>query len=697
MRKRILCIMMTVVLLLSLSMTVMAVEPKEKLNISAEGQIEEQREEADIIENSEDSKILDETQENTELEKEPEKIGEQENKQEQEDIETQENKQEPEEGTVKEEDEKAKEQNKNTNIALSAVSNLKAVAAGKNRVQLSWNKSPNAEEYIIYRQIGKGSFSYRYITKNLTYLDITASGTEYNFYRIYPCYNTSDGKRIVGPSDTYVYAKATLTAADNLKAASAGKNKVKLTWNRVNGAEGYIIYRQIGKGTFSYRYMTPNLSYMDTTASDLEYNYYRVYPYYKQNGQNVTGASQKYVFAKGILPAVTGLKAQTIGKSIKLEWNKVSGAEGYIIYRQEGKSSFKYLYMKDSSATSYVDSKCSGSEYNYYRVYPYHKNSSKMIVGISDKYVYSCLVLEPVTELICVSSAYREITLRWTKPRGAEGYFVLRKIGQADAEVIGEVKNGNITKYVDQNASEFEENYYAVIPYLVDGKGQTIITDAVTTTSEIAISTEVASTSLTVSGYESYTNAYKVLDRVNAERKKAGKTALTMDKDLMDAAMQRAAELVVYFSHTRPSGLSCFTVDPKAWGENIAMGTYPYYDAATIMDGWMNSTGHRENILRDEFSSIGIGCFQYNGVAYWVQLFGSDMIVKAAKPSDRNNTRTICVANSLLRTTKNDTENKDILEIGIPQLDEQDSLSLDQSIEEFNHTIHSYDNLIIIQ
>ena len=148
------------------------------------------------------------------------------------------------------------EQTKDSGSNLAAVANLKAVPAGKNRVQLSWDKSPGAEEYIIYRQVGKGSFSYRYITKNLTYLDTTASGLDYNFYRVYPCYNNAEGKRVVGPSTSYVFAKAALTAVSNLKAVSAGKKQVRLTWNKVNGAEGYIIYRQIGKSTFSYRYIT---------------------------------------------------------------------------------------------------------------------------------------------------------------------------------------------------------------------------------------------------------------------------------------------------------------------------------------------------------------------------------------------------------------------------------------------------------
>lgn len=182
---------------------------------------------------------------------------------------------------------------------LKAVANLKAVSAGRSRVQLSWNKVDGAEEYIIYRQIGKSSFQYLYITKNLTYLDMSASGIEYNFYRVYPCYTSSEGKRVLGPSTMYVYAKARLSAVTGVRATTAGVNKVKLTWNKVVGADGYLIYRQVGKGTYGYRGMTSNLSYVDTTASSSEYNFYWIFPYYEESGKILPGSITSYVYAKG--------------------------------------------------------------------------------------------------------------------------------------------------------------------------------------------------------------------------------------------------------------------------------------------------------------------------------------------------------------------------------------------------------------
>ena len=113
--------------------------------------------------------------------------------------------------------------------------------------------------------------------------------------------------------------------------------------------------------------------------------------------------------------------------------------------------------------------------------------------------------------------------------------------------------------------------------------------------------------------------ADEVVELVNVERAKAGEKALTVDPDLTAAAIIHAKEIVTLFSHTRPDGTLCFTVSNKVYGENIAYG---YSNASQAMNGWMNSQGHKENILRSYFGSIGVGAYRYNGTMYWVQLFG---------------------------------------------------------------------------
>jgi uncharacterized protein YkwD len=123
-----------------------------------------------------------------------------------------------------------------------------------------------------------------------------------------------------------------------------------------------------------------------------------------------------------------------------------------------------------------------------------------------------------------------------------------------------------------------------------------------------------------IAGKRYYSDAYDVLALVNKERAKKGLSALAMDLELLDAAMLRAAEVNLYFSHTRPNGKSCCSVSVKASGENIAAGSPT---AAGTMNQWMNSSGHKANILGSNYQSIGIGCFTQGSMKCWVQLFGT--------------------------------------------------------------------------
>lgn len=118
-----------------------------------------------------------------------------------------------------------------------------------------------------------------------------------------------------------------------------------------------------------------------------------------------------------------------------------------------------------------------------------------------------------------------------------------------------------------------------------------------------------------------------MLKQVNAQRAKNGQSALTLNQTLCASARVRASEIAKdgCFSHTRPDGSGCFTaisgVSYRTAGENIAMGTWGYYGVDKIMDGWMNSPGHRANILNGDFSEVGFGCVVVNGNGYWVQMF----------------------------------------------------------------------------
>lgn len=126
----------------------------------------------------------------------------------------------------------------------------------------------------------------------------------------------------------------------------------------------------------------------------------------------------------------------------------------------------------------------------------------------------------------------------------------------------------------------------------------------------------------------------EMLKLVNEERKNAGVGQLRLNDRLCQAAGYRAVELVQVFDHVRPDGTSCETVlkdfgvtTGGAFGENILYCTSTLTQTVSwAMDRWMNSAGHRANILSDSYHDIGIGVRYYGGKFYWVQIFAGSAV-----------------------------------------------------------------------
>ena len=200
-----------------------------------------------------------------------------------------------------------------------------------------------------------------------------------------------DGKKVVNPTTKEVVVeKERLAAVENLKASSS-VGKVKLTWSEVKDAEGYLIYGIRGGGNkYGYIGMTSKTSFVDVKALTSDYNYYWVFAYCKdENGKMYPGLTAHYVYGKAQkCAAVTDLKASSVKGGVKLTWTKSAGAEGYLVYGIHPGEKYGYIGMT-TKGTTFTDKKASSTDWNYYWVFPYHKDSEgNMVVGGTPKYVY---------------------------------------------------------------------------------------------------------------------------------------------------------------------------------------------------------------------------------------------------------------------------------------------------------------------
>ncbi|HEL7812332.1 TPA: sporulation protein [Clostridioides difficile] len=130
------------------------------------------------------------------------------------------------------------------------------------------------------------------------------------------------------------------------------------------------------------------------------------------------------------------------------------------------------------------------------------------------------------------------------------------------------------------------------------------------------------STSESFSAYQK-----EVVDLVNIERAKAGLNPLTLDSSISNVATKKSQDMIDnnYFSHNSPTYgspfdmLKKFGISYKTAGENIAMGQKTPKE---VVNAWMNSEGHRKNIMNPNFSKIGVGVAQKSGGSiYWTQIF----------------------------------------------------------------------------
>lgn len=130
----------------------------------------------------------------------------------------------------------------------------------------------------------------------------------------------------------------------------------------------------------------------------------------------------------------------------------------------------------------------------------------------------------------------------------------------------------------------------------------------------------------------------KVLNLTNELRQEQGLNPLSHNIELEIAGNIRAEETTIVFSHTRPNGQNPFTVlddsneSPnytyQTIGENLGMATYhrtDEYMAELIFEGWVNSEGHYENMIKPEYSEMGVGVAFDGDILYITQFFGDQL------------------------------------------------------------------------
>lgn len=221
---------------------------------------------------------------------------------------------------------------------------------------------------------------------------------------------------------------------------------------------------------------------------------------------------------------------------------------------------------------------------------------------------------------------------------------------------------------------------------------------ATTSSSTIKVSTTTTSTSDTVTPNASGAlNENDILLIVNTERKAQGLGPLTYNKKLAAMALTKAKDMIAkqYFAHVAPDGTDVVMLaERQAYdylniGENLAMGDF--VSSQDVMTGWMNSPGHRANILNKNYTELGISAIEgnYQGRIVWyaVQEFGRPAST-CTKPDVLLEQK--IVADESQITTLQATLDAKLTQMKDPNMDRN---TYNAMVADYNNTVNVYNTL----
>ena len=235
-------------------------------------------------------------------------------------------------------------------------------AASTGKVKVTWERVEGAETYQVYRATSKnGTYKLMKTVTGTTYTNTTATaGKTYYYYVVAVAEDGTTSEPSSIKSRTCDLPQPKVTASNN-----AVNGKVKLTWEKVEGAVGYKVYRAESKdGTYKLMKTVTGTTYTNTSAAAGKTYYYKV----KAIAEN-SAADSAYSEVKSRtcdLPQPEVKIAKSSGKP-KVSWDKVSGAVSYKVYRSTAKNG-TYSLVKTTTSRSFKDTKATKNKTYYYKV-----------------------------------------------------------------------------------------------------------------------------------------------------------------------------------------------------------------------------------------------------------------------------------------------------------------------------------------
>lgn len=247
---------------------------------------------------------------------------------------------------------------------------------------------------------------------------------------------------------------------------------IQISWNSVDNADGYMVYRRTETGSWKLiADQVTDISYKDQKAVTGRTYYYTVKAYSQAWGEKVVSSYDKDgVTGKAKLgkAKITAVNSESYNTN-RVTWNKVSGANGYRVYRSTSKDG-RYTAVGSTAkngTVTFLDKKAVTGKTYYYKVRAYRKVNDKKVYGSYSAAVKGKAVLS--APALSVGSTSETAVLAWSKVKGADGYHVYASDSKNGTYVRIRTTKG--TGMTDESLTTGKTRYYKVRAYRkVNGK-----------------------------------------------------------------------------------------------------------------------------------------------------------------------------------------------------------------------------------
>ncbi|RKJ51047.1 hypothetical protein D7Y05_03670 [bacterium 1XD42-54] len=244
---------------------------------------------------------------------------------------------------------------------------------------------------------------------------------------------------------------------------------IGLSWQAVNYADGYIVYRKKGSKWTKIATLKGNvLAYTDKDTKIGTTYTYSVRGYVTENGKTVyspslkPGVSIEQKFYKDAVKMRDATDLSTT--SIKIRWTGRKKSSGYIIYRKIPGKSWKKLATV-GKVTSYTDKTCDSATTYQYAVKAYTKNGKKTIYSKMEKTGAAAISRMHRPKVTVKSTDEETAVLKWTKQSNVGGYVIYRKEGSKGKWIKIKRTSAKTSSFTDEDVESGKTYYYIVKAY----------------------------------------------------------------------------------------------------------------------------------------------------------------------------------------------------------------------------------------